>query len=42
MDPKGAEAVLKVFQAGSPAVAKAKIDLSRTYTNAFVDKAPKQ
>lgn len=42
MDPKGAEAVLKVFQAGSPAVAKATIDLSKTYTNAFVEKALKK
>lgn len=39
MDPKGAQAVLDVFKIGSPAVAKAKIDLSETYTNAFVEKA---
>ena len=44
MDPKGAEAVLAVFSAGSPDVAKAGIDVTRTYTNAFVEKlraAPK-
>jgi cell division protein FtsI/penicillin-binding protein 2 len=39
MDPKGAETVLAVFSAGSPDVAAANIDLSRTYTNAFVEKA---
>ncbi len=39
MDPKGAEAVLAVFSQSSPAVAKAKIDLSRTYTNRFVEAA---
>lgn len=39
MDPKGAEAVLAVFSQSSPAVAKANIDLSKTYTNVFVDKA---
>ena len=39
MDPKGAQAVLAVFSQSSPAVAKANIDLSKTYTNAFVEKA---
>jgi NitT/TauT family transport system substrate-binding protein len=39
MDPKGAEAVLAVFSQSSPDVAKAKIDLSKTYTNKFVDQA---
>jgi NitT/TauT family transport system substrate-binding protein len=41
MDPKGAEAVLAVFSQSSPDVAKANIDLSKTYTNRFVDKAQK-
>ena len=39
MDPKGAEAVLAVFSQSVPEVAKAKIDLSKTYTNRFVDQA---
>jgi len=39
MDPKGAEAVLNVFSQSSPEVAKAKIDLARTYTNKFVEQA---
>lgn len=39
MDPKGAEAVLAVFSQSSPDVAKAKIDLSKTYTNTFVEQA---
>ena len=39
MDPKGAEAVLAVFSQSSPEVAKANIDLSKTYTNRFVEKA---
>jgi NitT/TauT family transport system substrate-binding protein len=39
MDPKGAEAVLSVFSVGSPDVAKAGIDVTKTYTNAFVEKA---
>jgi NitT/TauT family transport system substrate-binding protein len=39
MDPKGAQAVLAVFSQSSEAVAKANIDLSKTYTNQFVDKA---
>jgi len=41
MDPKGAEAVLAVFSQSSPEVAKANIDLSKTYTNKFVDQASK-
>jgi NitT/TauT family transport system substrate-binding protein len=39
MDPKGAEAVLSVFAQSSPEVAKAKIDLAKTYTNKFVEQA---
>jgi NitT/TauT family transport system substrate-binding protein len=39
MDPKGAEAVLAVFSQSVPEIAKAKIDLSKTYTNRFVDEA---
>jgi NitT/TauT family transport system substrate-binding protein len=39
MDPKGAEAVLKVFSQSVPEVAAAHVDLSKTYTNAFVEKA---
>jgi NitT/TauT family transport system substrate-binding protein len=39
MDPKGAQAVLAVFSHSSPEVAKAKIDLSKTYTNRFVEQA---
>jgi len=39
MDPKGAEAVLAVFSQSSPEVRNAKIDLSKTYTNKFVDQA---
>jgi len=41
MDPKGAKAVLDVFSQSSPEVAAAKIDLSRTYTNKFVEQALK-
>lgn len=41
MDPKGAEAVLAVFSLGSPEVAKANIDVTKTYTNAFVEAAAK-
>ena len=41
MDPKGADAVLAVFSVGSPEVAKANIDVSKTYTNKFVDAAKK-
>ena len=42
MDPKGAEAVLAVFAQSSPDVAKAKIDLSKTYTNKYVEAAGKK
>jgi NitT/TauT family transport system substrate-binding protein len=41
MDPKGAQAVLDVFSQSVPEVAAAKIDLSKTYTNKFVDQASK-
>jgi len=39
MDPKGASAVLAVFSQSSPEVAKAHVDLSKTFTNKFVDQA---
>jgi NitT/TauT family transport system substrate-binding protein len=39
MDPKGAQAVLAVFSQSVPEIAKANIDLSKTYTNKFVDQA---
>jgi NitT/TauT family transport system substrate-binding protein len=42
MDPKGADAVLAVFSQSSPDVAKANIDLSKTYTNTYVDAANKK
>jgi len=42
MDPKGAAAVLAVFSQSSPAVAKANIDLSKTYTNKYVKAANKK
>jgi NitT/TauT family transport system substrate-binding protein len=41
MDPKGADAVLAVFSEGSPEVAKANIDVTKTYTNKYVDQAGK-
>jgi NitT/TauT family transport system substrate-binding protein len=41
MDPKGAEAVLAVFSQSVPEIAKANIDLSKTYTNRFVEAAAK-
>jgi len=41
MDPKGAEAVLAVFSQSVPEIAKANVDLSKTYTNRFVDQAGK-
>jgi NitT/TauT family transport system substrate-binding protein len=41
MDPKGAAAVLAVFSEGSPDVAKAHIDVTKTYTNKFVEQAGK-
>jgi NitT/TauT family transport system substrate-binding protein len=39
MDPKGAEAVLAMFSQSSPEVARAKIDVTKTYTNKFVEQA---
>jgi len=39
MDPKGADAVLAVFSESSPEVAKANIDVLKTYTNKFVEQA---
>src|SRR6195256_6224831 len=41
MDPKGADAVLAVFSESSPEVAKANIDVSKTWTNKYVDQARK-
>jgi NitT/TauT family transport system substrate-binding protein len=41
MDPKGAEAVLAVFSESSPEVAKANVDVAKTFTNKFVDQARK-
>ena len=41
MDPKGADAVLAVFKEGSPEVAKANVDVSKTFTNKFVEQAKK-
>ena len=41
MDPKGADAVLAVFSTSSPDVAKANIDVTKTYTDMFVDRARK-
>ena len=41
MDPKGAQAVLAVFSQSVPEIAKANIDLSKTYTNRFVEQANK-
>jgi NitT/TauT family transport system substrate-binding protein len=41
MDPKGAAAVLAVFSESSPEVARANIDVSKTYTNRFVEQANK-
>jgi NitT/TauT family transport system substrate-binding protein len=41
MDPKGADAVLAVFSEGSPEVAKANIDVSKTWTNKFVEQVKK-
>ncbi|MCX7314200.1 MAG: ABC transporter substrate-binding protein [Alphaproteobacteria bacterium] len=40
MDPKGAQAVLDVFSQSSPEVKNAKIDLSKTYTNKYVEAVP--
>jgi NitT/TauT family transport system substrate-binding protein len=41
MDPKGAEAVLAVFKQSSEAHRKGNIDLSKTYTNKYVEAAGK-
>jgi NitT/TauT family transport system substrate-binding protein len=41
MDPKGAQAVHDVFAQSSPDVKKANIDLSKTYTNKYVEAANK-
>jgi NitT/TauT family transport system substrate-binding protein len=41
MDPKGAAAVLAVFAQSSPAHRSGKIDLSKTYTNKYVEAANK-
>lgn len=41
MDPKGAQAVLAVFSQSVPEIAQANIDLSKTYTNKFVEQAAK-
>jgi sulfonate transport system substrate-binding protein len=41
MDPKGADAVLAVFSIGSPDVANAHVDVSKTFTNKFVEQAKK-
>jgi NitT/TauT family transport system substrate-binding protein len=41
MDPKGADAVLAVFSVSSPEIAKANIDVTKTYTNKYVDQANK-
>jgi NitT/TauT family transport system substrate-binding protein len=37
MDPKGAEAVLAVFSRSVPEIANANVDVTKTYTNKFVD-----
>ncbi len=41
MDPKGAQAVLAVFSQSVPEIAEANIDLSKTYTNKYVEAANK-
>jgi NitT/TauT family transport system substrate-binding protein len=41
MDPKGADAVLAVFSESSPEVAKANVDVSKTFTNKYVEQARK-
>jgi NitT/TauT family transport system substrate-binding protein len=41
MDPKGADAVLAVFSVGSPEVANAHVDVSKTFTNKYVEQAKK-
>ena len=42
MDPKGAQAVHDVFAQFDKSVADAKIDITKTYTNAFVEAAMKK
>jgi len=42
MDPKGAQAVLDVFGQSVPEIAKAHIDLTKTYTNKYVEQASAQ
>src|SRR5262249_3544680 len=42
MDPQGAEAVVVVCSLSSPDVAQANTDLSKTYTNTYVDAANKK
>jgi len=42
MDPKGAQAVHDVFAQFDPTIAEAKIDVTDTYTNAFVEAAMKK
>jgi NitT/TauT family transport system substrate-binding protein len=41
MDPKGAEAVLTMFSESSPEVAKANVDVAKTWTNKYVEQAGK-
>lgn len=41
MDPKGVKAVYDVFAQSNPDIAKANIDLEKTYTNRFVEQALK-
>ena len=41
MDPKGADAVLAVFSVSSPEIAKANIDVTKTYTNKYVEQVRK-
>ena len=41
MDPKGADAVLAVFSESSPEVAKAHIDVGKTWTNKYVEESRK-
>ena len=41
MDPKGADAVLAVFSESSPEVARANVDVTKTFTNKFVEQAKK-
>jgi NitT/TauT family transport system substrate-binding protein len=42
MDPKGAKAVLDVFSQSVPSIAKAHIDVTKTYTNKFAEAADKK